>query len=189
MGRTTLGHKFSEIAFTPAVKALQEQNGSRRSYARFEGGADNHNVIGPAEAQFIGARDSFYMASTSETGWPYLQHRGGPKGFLQVLNSKELGFAELSGNRQFITQGNLQGDNRVSLFLMDYPNRSRLKIFGRAHISEDAELVTRLTMPDYSTKVERAVVIALEAFDWNCPKYITPRYTAEELQALREMIQ
>jgi len=184
-----MGHKFSEIAFTPAVKALQEQDGSRRSYARFEGGADNHNVIGPAEAQFIAARDSFYMASTSETGWPYIQHRGGPKGFLQVLNAKELGFAELSGNRQYITQGNLRGDDRVSLFLMDYPNRSRLKIFGRARVSEDANLIARLTPSGYGAKVERAVIITLEAFDWNCPKYITPRYTAEELQALREMIQ
>jgi predicted pyridoxine 5'-phosphate oxidase superfamily flavin-nucleotide-binding protein len=184
-----MGHKFSEIAFTPAVKSLQERSGSRRSYARFESGADNHNVIGSAEAHFISARDSFYMASTSETGWPYIQHRGGPKGFLQVLNAKELGFAELSGNRQFITQGNLLGDDRVSLFLMDYPNRSRLKIFGRARVSEDAELMARLTMPDYGAKVERAVVIALEAFDWNCPKHITPRYTVEELQAVREMVQ
>jgi hypothetical protein len=168
---------------------LQEQNGSRRSYARFEGGEDHHNSIGPAEAQFIAARDSFYRASTSETGWPYIQHRGGPKGFLQVLNAKELGFAELSGNRQFITRGNLKGDDRVSLFLMDYPNRSRLKIFGRARVSEDQDLITRLTMPGYGAKVERALVIALEAFDWNCPQHITPRYSVEEIQALREMLQ
>ena len=184
-----MGHKFSEIAFTPSVKALQAQDGSRRSYARLEVGQDHHDQIGPAEAQFIAARDSFYMASTSETGWPYIQHRGGPKGFLQVVNSKELGFADLSGNRQFITRGNLMGDDRVSLFLMDYPNRSRLKIFGRARVSEDPELITKLTMPAYGAKVERAVLITLEAFDWNCPKHITPRYTVEELQALREMIQ
>ena len=184
-----MGHKFSEIAFTPAVKTLQEENGSRRSYARFEAGADHHDQMGPAEAQFIAARDSFYMASTSETGWPYIQHRGGPKGFLQVLGSKELGFADLSGNRQFITRGNLLGDDRVSLFLMDYPNKSRLKIFGRARVSDDPELIARLTMPDYGAKVERAMLIAIEAFDWNCPKHITPRYSLNEIMALKEMFQ
>ncbi|MBU1212787.1 MAG: pyridoxamine 5'-phosphate oxidase family protein [Alphaproteobacteria bacterium] len=130
-----MGHKFAEIAFTDTVKSVQQAMGSRSGYARREGGDVDFNVrLGPSEAQFIAERDSFYMATVSETGWPYVQHRGGPKGFLRVLDEKTLGFADFSGNRQYVSVGNLKTDDRVSLFLMDYPNRTRLKVLGRARV-------------------------------------------------------
>ena len=179
-----MGHKFAELAFTPNVKAAQEQNGSRRAYSRMETGEDNHNVLGPNEAAFIAARDSFYMATVSETGWPYLQHRGGPPGFMRVLDEKTIGLADFRGNRQYVSVGNLQTDDRVSLFLMDYPNRARLKILGRARIIDvnDHEMLQRLSMPEYAARVERGILISVEAFDWNCPQHITPRFTLAEIE-------
>lgn len=179
-----MGHKFAELAFTPEVKAAQERNGSRRAYERMEAGEDHHNVLGPIEAGFIAARDSFYMASVSETGWPYIQHRGGPAGFVRVLDDKTLGFADFRGNRQYVSVGNLQTEDRVSLFLMDYPNRSRLKILGRARIvdANDKEALQRLSMPEYGAHVERGILISIEAFDWNCPQHITPRFTLAEIE-------
>ncbi len=179
-----MGHKFAELAFTPNVKAVQEQNGSRRSYAQMEAGEDHHDVLGPNEAAFIAARDSFYMATVSETGWPYIQHRGGPAGFVRTLDDKTIGFADFRGNRQYVSVGNLQSDNRVSLFLMDYPNRARLKILGRARIAgaDDRGILERLSMPDYKAQVERGILISVEAFDWNCPQHITPRFTLAEIE-------
>ena len=179
-----MGHKFAELAFTPKVKAAQEQNGSRRSYARMEAGEDHHDVLGPNEAGFIAARDSFYLATVSETGWPYIQHRGGPVGFLRVLDAKTLGLADYRGNRQYVSVGNLETDDRVSLFLMDYPNRARLKILGRARIVDptDTDTLERLSMPEYPAEVERGLLISIEAFDWNCPQHITPRYTLTEVE-------
>lgn len=180
-----MGHKFAELAFTPTVKKAQEQNGSRRSYSRMEAGDDHHDVLGPNEAHFIAARDSLYMATVSETGWPYIQHRGGPAGFLRVLDEKTLGLADFRGNRQYVSVGNLQTEQRVSLFLMDYPNRARLKILGRAHIVDpaDKDTLKRLSMPEYPAHVERGILISVEAFDWNCPQHITPRYTLAEIEA------
>jgi predicted pyridoxine 5'-phosphate oxidase superfamily flavin-nucleotide-binding protein len=180
-----MGHKFAELAFTPEVKAAQERNGSRRAYARMEAGEDHHYVLGPSEAGFIAARDSFYMATVSETGWPYIQHRGGPAGFVRALDDKTIGFADFRGNRQYVSVGNLQTEDRVSLFMMDYPNRARLKILGRARIvgANDKETLQRLSMPEYGAQVERGILISIEAFDWNCPQHITPRFTLAEIEA------
>lgn len=179
-----MGHKFSEIAFTPKVKALQERHGSRRAYSRNETGAAHHDTLGQTEAEFIAARDSFYLASVGETGWPYVQHRGGPPGFLRVLDQNTIGFADYRGNRQYISTGNITADDRISLFLIDYPNRARLKIFGRAKIagSEHVEILARLESPAYGARVERGILISVEAFDWNCSQHITPRFTLPEIE-------
>lgn len=179
-----MGHKFADLAFTDAVKAIQTEMGSRHGYARREGGAvDFNDRLGPSEAAFIAERDSFYMASVSETGWPYIQHRGGPKGFLRVLDEKTIGFADFSGNRQYVSIGNLAGNDRVSLFFMDYAARARLKLLGRARIvgPDNAEALAVLTHADYPARIERGILITVEAFDWNCPQHITPRFTAEEV--------
>ena len=189
-----MGHRFAELAFTPKVKAFQERLGSRRGYARLESGEDSHAVLGPREAAFIGLRDSFYMASVSETGWPYVQHRGGAVGFVRVLDERTLGFADFEGNRQYVSVGNLSGDDRVSLFFMDYAKRTRLKLLGRARRieQEQSELLGKLALSGYPAQVERGFLIRVEAFDWNCPQHITPRFTAAEVEAatapLRERI-
>ncbi len=177
-------HHFAEIAFTPTVKKVQEELGSRSSYVRMESVPDatNHRLTG-AEAGFIAARNSLYMATVSETGWPYIQHRGGPTGFVRVLDESMIGFADFRGNRQYVSVGNLMTDDRVSLFFMDYPNKTRLKLFGRARIIglDDQAVLSRLEMPDYRARIERGFVITVEGFDWNCPQHITPRYTIEEI--------
>lgn len=188
-------NRFLEIATTPSVKAAQEANHSRAAYARMEAGEVVHDRLTAAEAAFIAARDSFYMASVSETGWPYLQHRGGPPGFLKVLDEQTLGFADFRGNRQYLSLGNLAVDDRVALFLMDYAGRRRLKILGHAtahDLATDAELAGRLALPGYRAVPERAFLIRVEGFDWNCPQHITPRFTEAEVKgavtALRERI-
>ncbi|MDA0341003.1 MAG: pyridoxamine 5'-phosphate oxidase family protein [Proteobacteria bacterium] len=140
--------------------------------------------LGDRETAFIAARDSFYMATTGETGWPYVQHRGGPPGFLSVLDGQTLAFPDFRGNRQFISAGNLLHDDRVSVFLMDYANRARLKLFGRASVSDAPAVLEKLALPDYRARIERAFVIRLEAFDWNCSQHITPRYTDAEVETL-----
>ena len=135
-----MGHKFAEIAFTESVREVQKEMGSRAGYASFDGSEDYNTHLSQREADFIAARDSFYMASVSETGWPYVQHRGGPTGFVRVLGKQTLGFADFSGNRQYVSVGNLRRDDRVSLFFMDYPNRTRLKLLGRVRlIGDDAQ--------------------------------------------------
>ena len=183
-----MGHKFAELAFTPNVKAEQAARGSRRAYERFAQGEDHHDILGPQEAAFSGMRDSFYMATVSETGWPYIQHRGGPAGFLKVLDEKTIGFADFRGNRQYISVGNLKSDDRMSLFFMDYANKARLKILGRARIvdASDGETLKRLALPAYRTQVESGMLIRIEAYDWNCPQYITQRFTLEEIEAATE---
>jgi predicted pyridoxine 5'-phosphate oxidase superfamily flavin-nucleotide-binding protein len=184
-------HRFAEITFTPTVKKVQEEQGSRSSYARMEGmpGAVNHRLT-EGEAGFIAARNSFYMATVSETGWPYIQHRGGPTGFVRVLDEGTIGFADFRGNRQYISVGNLMTDDRVSLFFMDYPNRTRLKLLGRARIAglDDQTVLSRLEMPDYRARVERGLVITVEGFDWNCPQHITKRYSLEEMDAVTGLL-
>jgi ferredoxin-NADP reductase/predicted pyridoxine 5'-phosphate oxidase superfamily flavin-nucleotide-binding protein len=178
---------FARIAFTQNVQAAQERMGSRNAYRSAELGELEVAELSPHEIEFIGARDSFYQGTVGESGWPYVQHRGGPPGFLKVLGPRTIGYADYSGNRQYISVGNLAGDDRVSLFLMDYPAQRRLKIWGRARIvEEDSEpgLLAQLESPSYRARVERGVVIAVEAFDWNCPKYITPRYTEQEVRDL-----
>lgn len=175
---------FFDIAFTANVRALQERMGSREAYGQGENEPEQEAVLGAHEIAFIEARDSFYLGTVGETGWPYVQHRGGPAGFLKVLDQRTIGCADFEGNRQYVSAGNLAGDDRVSLFLMDYPNQARLKIFGRARvIDEDAEpeLLARLDNPRYRARVERGIVFRIEGFDWNCPKYITPRHTQDEV--------
>jgi uncharacterized protein len=182
-----MGHRFAEIAFTPAVRARQAEQGSRGSYARFDEGPPWNDRLEARERAFVARRDGFYLASVGETGWPYVQFRGGPPGFLRVLDERTLGFADLRGNRQYVTLGNLSANDRVSLFLMDYPRRRRLKILGRARAVEggaDPELAARLAVPGATGVVERAILVGVEAFDWNCPQHIEPRWSRAELEAL-----
>jgi predicted pyridoxine 5'-phosphate oxidase superfamily flavin-nucleotide-binding protein len=174
---------FMEIAFTPQVQAEQERRGSRAGYARLDAGERHHDRLGPEEAAFIGARDSFYMATVGETGWPYVQHRGGPEGFVRVLDETTLGFADFRGNRQYVSLGNLAGDDRAAFFFMDYANRTRLKLLGRVRATEDPALLARLAAPGYPGKVERGFLIEVAGFDWNCPQHITPRFTATQVEA------
>ena len=180
-----MGPRFADIAFTPAVRAMQETMGSRQAYARLEGPAATHDVFGESEASFIAGRDSFYLASGGETCWPYIQHRGGPPGFVRVLDEKTIGFADFRGNRQYVSVGNLQGDNRVSLFFMDYANRTRLKLLGRARViaEEEPALMDSLVVPGYRARPERGIMVSVEAFDWNCPQHITPRFTLPDVEA------
>lgn len=181
-----MGHRFSEITFTESVLDVQQELGSRAFYTHMADGEDYNHRLGEQEAQFIAARDSFYMASVSETGWPYLQHRGGPVGFMRVLDEKTIGFADFSGNRQYISTGNFRKDNRVALFFMDYPNRRRLKLLGRVREigTDDVEQLAQLEVNDYRARVERGFVIDVEGFDWNCPQHITPRYTESHIEEL-----
>ena len=183
-----MGRRFAEIAFTPLVKQQQKQRGSRHLYERVEKSNDFGDRLGPSEQEFIQQRDGFYMASVSETGWPYIQFRGGPKGFLHVLDPQTIAFADLRGNTQYISVGNLHHDDRVALFLMDYANQSRLKILGRVKIhegnAEALKLIESLRMPGVKSPVERALLIHVEAFDWNCPQHITPRFTEKELATM-----
>ncbi len=178
-------YKFLDIASTPSVRAAQAANGSREMWERFKG----HRAFDrftDNEAAFIAARDSFYMATVSETGWPYVQHRGGPLGFLKVLDETTLGFADFRGNRQYISLGNIAADDRVALILMDYPNRTRLKILAHMQardLGAEPNLAARLALPGYKAKPERAFLLHLETFDWNCPQHITPRFTNAEIEA------
>ncbi len=174
---------FLDILATPSVQAAQRDNGSRRQWEEFSGDRISDRFT-ENEAAFIAARDSFYLASISESGWPYVQHRGGPVGFVKILEDKTLGFADFRGNRQYVSLGNIAADNRVALILMDYPNRARLKILGRlaAHdLTKDPDLAERLRDPGYRGAIERGLLLTLEAFDWNCPQHITPRYTPAEI--------
>ena len=175
---------FLDIASTPSVRAAQEANGSRELWQRFDGDPASDRFT-ENEIAFIEARDSFYLASVSESGWPYVQHRGGPTGFLKVLDETTLGFADFRGNRQYISLGNISADDRVALLLMDYPNRARLKILAHMDARElDAasDLASRLAVPGYRGKPERAFLLHLETFDWNCPQHITPRFTMAEIE-------
>jgi predicted pyridoxine 5'-phosphate oxidase superfamily flavin-nucleotide-binding protein len=180
-----MGHRFAEIAFTPAVQAQQEAHGSRASYARLAEGEARNDRLGAKEVDFIQARDGFYLSSVSETGWPYVQFRGGLPGFLRVLDERTLAWADFRGNRQYVSVGNLGGDDRVAMILMDYANRRRLKLFGRAELLEvgtDDGLAEQLAVPGYRAEVERAVRVNIAGFDWNCPQHITPRFTPDEVE-------
>ena len=180
-----MAHNFGSLVFTPLVKALQEKYGSRRQYARLEAGHPSRDLLGVDETAFIADRDSFYLATVGSSGWPYIQHRGGPKGFLKVIDDQTIAFADFRGNKQFISTGNLGTDSRIALIMVDYPRRARLKILGRAEIFEGEaarEWIERLREPDYKAVIERVYVIRVEAFDWNCPQHITPRFTAEQIQ-------
>jgi predicted pyridoxine 5'-phosphate oxidase superfamily flavin-nucleotide-binding protein len=180
-----MAYTFGSLVFTPVIKALQEQYGSRRQYARREDSGFSQDGIGPSELQFLGECDSFYMASIGATGWPYVQHRGGPKGFLKVIHEHTVAFADFRGNKQFISTGNLTTDDRVALIMVDYPRQARLKIIGRVKIVEGTEAkewIEKVRDPDYEAVVERVFVIQVEAFDWNCQQHITPRFTEEQIR-------
>lgn len=180
-----MSRAYSDIAFTPAVRGMQTRMGSRSSYSRLDEAEDRRDALTEREAEFIAERDGFYQATVSETGWPYVQFRGGPAGFLKVLDARTLGYADFRGNLQYISVGNLEGNDRVSLMLMDYANQRRLKILGRVRLvsaGDDPALLARLRLPQYRAQVERAFVITVEAFDWNCPQHITPRFTEAEIE-------
>lgn len=180
-----MSRAYSDLAFTPAVRAMQTRRGSRSAYARLDQAEDRRDALTEREAEFIQARDGFYQATVGETGWPYVQFRGGPAGFLKVLGARTLAYADFRGNLQYISVGNLAGNDRISLMLMDYANQRRLKILGRAGLvsaDQDPALLARLKPPHYRAEIERAFVITVEAFDWNCPQHITPRFTEAEIE-------
>jgi len=178
-----MAKNFAEIAFTESVKKLQEKSGSRQSYERME----KFNVIDGLtnrEILFIKNRDSLYLATIGVKEFPYIQHRGGPKGFLKVLDSKRIGFIDFVGNKQYVSVGNMATNNNVSLIMVDYPTRTRLKIFAKAEVVElkdNTELYEQLNLEDYKFRPERIMIFNIEAYDWNCPQHITPRYTADEI--------
>jgi hypothetical protein len=181
----SMTHNFGSFVFTPTVKALQERYGSRRQYSRIEGTDSSPTRLGPQESEFIGERDSFYMATLGSNGWPYVQHRGGPKGFLKVIDPITIAFADFRGNKQYISTGNLMTDDRVALILVDYPRQLRLKILGRVEIFEGEHSrgwIEKVRDPDYQAFTERVYVIRIEAFDWNCQQHIVPRYSEQEIR-------
>lgn len=177
--------RFAEIAFTPSVKAVQSHLGSRGAYGRTAAAGGALDALGEDEAAFLAERDSFYMASVGEGGWPYVQHRGGPKGFVRVVDPHTLGFADYRGNRQYISVGNVEHDDRVALIFVDYPNRARLKVLAHASLVavEDAATLALLAVPGHDARIERGFLLHVEGFDWNCPQHITPRFTEEEIRA------
>lgn len=184
-----MAYDFGSLVFTPAVKALQERYGSRRQYARMEepGNSPGREPtgLGPGEQEYIAERDSFYMASIGATGWPYIQHRGGPKGFLKVIDALTVAFADFRGNKQYISTGNLMTDDRVAIILVDYPKQLRLKILGHVEIFEGEkakEWLEKVRDPNYKATTERVYVIHVEAYDWNCPQHIIPRFSEEEIR-------
>jgi len=174
---------FLDIASTPSVRAAQRAMGSDRVFENFRGDRAFDSFT-PNEAAFIETRDSFYMATVSETGWPYVQHRGGPTGFLKVVDEKTLAFADYRGNRQYISVGNLAASGRAALILVDYAARARLKIYAHVEaVPIDDDLAALIADPDYGARPERVIVARLAAFDWNCPQHITPRFTSTEVAA------
>ena len=182
-----MANTFGSLLFTLVVKELQQRYGSRRQYERLAAQATSYQRLGPDEREFIAERGSFYMASIGSTGWPYVQHRGGPKGFLKILDNQTIAFADYRGNKQYISTGNLLTDDRVALILVDCPRQARLKILGHAKITERAEAGALLEVvrdEGENTFVERVYVIHLEAFDWNCPQRITPRFTPDEIRTI-----
>jgi uncharacterized protein len=191
-GVNNMDNAFAAIAFTDAVHAVQDRCASREANRRLEQADLDNDALGENEARFIAERDSFYMASVNENGWPYVQHRGGPAGFLRVLDERTLGFADFRGNRQYISIGNLAGNDRVALILMDYAAGARLKILGRAHAiygEEHRAELEKLSVPGYRARVEHGILIHVEAFDWNCSQHIVPRYTVEQIKPAVEKLE
>ena len=179
----------SDVAFTPAVKAIQERNGSRRGYARMEQAGGWETTISAELAEFVAGLDMFYLGTAAADGRPYIQYRGGPPGFLKVLDGSTFAFADFGGNRQYITLGNLSENPKAFLFLMDYANRRRVKVWGEARVVEgDEELLGRLADPGYPGKPERAIVFRVEAWDVNCPQHIHPRIPLREVEPVVESL-
>jgi uncharacterized protein len=180
-----MARRFGEIAFTSEVQAAQEKRGSRQTYDRYIASGPTHNTITPKLAEFIMQLDGFYLGTVSSNGYPYIQFRGGSPGFLRVLDEKTLGFADFSGNAQYITIGNLSGNDKAFLFLMDYRHRKRIKVWGRAESVEgDAELIDRLRVPGYPAEIERAILFHVEATSENCPQHIPIRYSETEVETM-----
>lgn len=182
-----MAQNYRHTLFNDAVKALQERHGSRAAYLKMDAGADGTpDTLTAKELDYIALRDSFYMASVTAHDWPYMQHRGGPAGFLRHIAGNRIGFADYRGNKQYISTANLAGNDRVSLFLMDYPNKDRLKLVGHAHsieLADDPELVTSLMPDGYRAVPERAFLIDVIGWEWNCSQHITPRFTEAEISA------
>lgn len=181
-----MNQNFTQYAFTDAVKRAQSQYGSRKASARMEAGGDRFRLT-PREIEHIRCRDGFYLGTTTEDGWPYVQYRGGPRGFLKVLDEQTLGMADYRGNRQYLSVGNIRATQKALLFLMDYPSQARLKIWAEAEVVDLEGAGARLEQlvdPAYPARVERALHFHVKAYDWNCPKHITPRYTADEIRRI-----
>ena len=179
-----MAERFMQLMLTPAVQRAQDKYFGKHQVVDDAPDAD---PLTENEAEFIAARDSFYLASVSETGWPYVQHRGGPVGFVKVLGPSLVGFADFRGNRQLLSTGNLAASDRVALFMMDYPNRTRLKLLGHARVLEAGDhpdLVKEWAPESLRAKVERLFMVEIVSYDWNCPQYITPRFTVEEIKGL-----
>jgi len=183
-----MSHRYADIAFTPAVQEQQARHGSRAQYARLQANGGPNDALGAREAEFLAQADSFYLATVGETGWPYVQHRGGPRGFVRVLTPERIAYADFRGNVQYVSAGNVAGNDRVAIIVMDYARRRRLKLLGRLRFVDvaDAEpaLVRQVELPGYPARVERVAVIDVAAFDWNCPQHITPRYSQVEIERL-----
>lgn len=180
----------SDVAFTPTVKAIQSRKGSRADYARMEQGRGWRTVVTPDLAEFLAKLDMFYLGTANAEGQPYIQYRGGPLGFLKVLDEHTLGFADFGGNRQYITLGNLAENSRAFLFLMDYANSRRVKVWGTARIVDnDADLLQRLTDPAYPGRVERAILFSIDAWDINCPQHIHQRFAQRQIAPVIEQLQ
>lgn len=180
-----MAQAFYEMMFTEAVRQMQDAQGTSRMYARqMSDAAPRKDKLGLDEKHFLSLRDGFYQATVTETGWPYVQFRGGPRGFLKVLDYKTIAYADFRGNRQYISDGNLKNNDRIAIIAVDYPNSARIKILGRARLSDDADLIETLRDETYRGYVERAVVIDVDAFDWNCPQHLPRRLTMEEMQPM-----
>jgi len=180
-----MANNFMEFAFTDSVRKVQQQYGTRAPYQKMESKEAFRNKLTWQEKSYIKNRDSFYMSSVGENGWPYMQFRGGPKGFLKVIDTNVLAYADFRGNGQYISTGNINATKKTVLFLMDYTQQQRLKIWAEAevlHAADHPELLEKLEMPDYEATVERIFIFNVHAFDWNCPQHITPRYTKEEIE-------
>lgn len=178
---------FAGIAFTPAVQALQSTHGSRAAYARLPDERPTGEGLSAVETDFLQRADSFYMASVGETGWPYVQHRGGPHGFVKVISPARIAFADFRGNRQYVSAGNVTNNDRVALIFMDYANRKRLKLLGHLRYQDvgnaESDLVAAVELPAYRARLEHVAVIEIEAYDWNCPQHITQRFTLDEIES------
>ena len=185
-----MGRRFADIAFTPAVQALQTRYGSRAQYARTQSDEVPDDTLGPDEAEYLENADSLYLATVNSAGWPYAQHRGGPKGFLKVVSPSRLAFADFRGNLQYVSAGNVAGNDRASMFVMDHARRQRLKLLGHLRFvpvaAAETELLRQVALPDYRARIERVAIFDVVAFDWNCPQHITQRHTLAEVEAATE---
>ena len=182
-----MSQNFMQLAFTESVKEQQELYGSRNSYQRMEDRDPDQTRLSIRETSFIEQRDGFYLSTVGENGWPYVQFRGGPRGFLKAIDANTLAYADFRGNMQYISSGNMKATKKAALILLDYPTRTRINIWAETETldpQEHPELLEKLSDPSYNAKVERIVVFRIKGFDWNCPQHITPKFTFEEMKQL-----